>query len=251
MAVGGGGLKGLVRLGWCAGYGALNALGLYRSSAPPVAYVTEKANWSIQWDARSYVGAIEACHPGTVAVTHRPQSLIGRVVHFGSQFHWGQWSRALSASNRTIVTYYHGKPADGPEMARHVDYFLANMKRLSGVVTASRMVERRLLGETQTRMAQNHAVSVGRGQHARPCRGLVLRLHPPHRIIQIFNGRLRQLDGVFHIVCAMPEPQEIVVMSGSLHGNARFGQFSSRSLDALQDRRLDAQQVADGGLGRR
>ncbi len=145
MAVGGGGLKGLVRLGWCAGYGALNTLGLYRGSAPPVAYVTEKANWSIQWDARSYVGAIEACHPGTVAVTHRPQSLIGRVVHFGSQFHWGQWSRALSASNRTIVTYYHGKPADGPEMARHVDYFLANMKRLSGVVTASRMVERRLL----------------------------------------------------------------------------------------------------------
>ena len=115
------------------------------SPRQPIAYVTEAANWSIQWDARSYVDAIEARHPGTVAVTHRPQSLIGRVVHFGSQFHWGQWSRAVGASNRTVVTYYHGKPADGPEMARHVDYFLANLKNLTRVVTASRMVERRLL----------------------------------------------------------------------------------------------------------
>ena len=145
MVLMGTGLKGLVRFGWCAGYGALNTLGLYRCSAPPVAYVTEKADWSIQWDACSYVGGIEARHPGTVAVTQRPQSLIGRVVHFGSQFHWGQWSRAMGASNRYVVTYYHGKPADGPEMARHVDHFLANLKRLTRVVTASRLVEGRLL----------------------------------------------------------------------------------------------------------
>ena len=141
----GAGLRGLVRSGWCAGYGALNALGLYRCSALPVAYVTESANWSVQWDARSYVGGIEARHPGTVAVSQRPQSLIGRVVHFGSQFHWGQWSGALPTSNRTVVTYYHGKPADSPEMTRHVDHFLANLKRLTRVVTASRSVERRLL----------------------------------------------------------------------------------------------------------
>ena len=155
MAVGDWGLKGLVRHGWCAGYGALNALGLYRGCAHPVAYVTEKANWSIQWDARSYVAGIEARHPGTVAVSHRPQALIGRVVHFGSQFHWGQWRRALPASNRTVVTYYHGKPADGPEMARHVDHFLANVKHLTKVVTASGMVERRLLdwGVERSRLA--------------------------------------------------------------------------------------------------
>ena len=145
MGLVGAGLRGLIRFGWSAGYSALNTLGLYRCTAPPVAYVTESANWSIQWDARSYVGAIEARHPGTVAVTHRPQALFDRVVHFGSQFHWGQWSRAVGASNRTVVTYFHGKPADGPDMARHVDDFLANLKRLTRVVTASRMVERRLL----------------------------------------------------------------------------------------------------------
>ena len=139
-------IGGLLRAGLCAGYGALDAARLYRCSAPPVAYVTERADWSIRWDARYYAGAIEARHPGTIAVTSRPQGLIDRVVHFGSQFHWALWEGAMPASNRYVVTYFHGKPEDGPEMARHVAYFLGHLGRLARVVTAASAVERRLLG---------------------------------------------------------------------------------------------------------
>ena len=43
-----------------------------------------------------------------------------------------------------MVNYFHGKPADGPEMARHVEFFLENCPRLERVVTAASKVRRRL-----------------------------------------------------------------------------------------------------------
>ena len=71
--------------------------------------------------------------------------LFRRVVHFGSHFNWGNWLPVLPESNRYAVTIFHGKPEDGPEMARHVDFFLANHHRVERVVTASAMMEDRLL----------------------------------------------------------------------------------------------------------
>ena len=135
----------MMRKGLCAGYGALHAVGLYRPSELPVAYVIEKADWSIKWDGHYYTSGIEARHPGTVSITTNPERLFNRVVHFGSQFIWGLWAESLSPSNRAVVTYFHGKREDGPEMARHVDYFLENLKRIEKVVTAASLTERRLL----------------------------------------------------------------------------------------------------------
>ncbi|MGE5502825.1 MAG: glycosyltransferase family 4 protein [Actinomycetota bacterium] len=114
-------------------------------AACPVGYVVEAANWSIRWDGTYYAQAVNARHPGTVEVTDRPWRHPGRVLHFGSQFVWELWAAALPAASRPVVTYFHGRPEDGPDMARHVDAFLKSVPRLAKVVTAAAEVEARLL----------------------------------------------------------------------------------------------------------
>ncbi|HEB79886.1 MAG TPA: hypothetical protein ENI79_05380, partial [Rhodospirillales bacterium] len=138
-------LAKIARRSLCAGYGALHEAGVYRSAPPPIAYVIEKADWSIKWDGHYYKKGIEARHPGSVSISANPEKIFNRIAHFGSQFIWGLWSEFFSRSNRTVVTYYHGKREDGPEMARHIDEFLSSPHRLDRVVTAASPVERRLL----------------------------------------------------------------------------------------------------------
>ncbi len=122
----------------------LDRLGLVPARAP-VAYVVERANWSTRWDGRNICAAIEKIAPGTAEVVDRPHLLARRLVHFGSQFQWLAWKDALPRSNRFVATYFHGKPEDDDEMARHVDAFLASVPKLERVVTAATLVERRLL----------------------------------------------------------------------------------------------------------
>lgn len=126
-------------------YALAHAVGLYRPRTPPVAFVVENANWSTKWDGLYITEGVNALAPGTAAVTSRPEQFIDRLVHFGSQYMWEAWADALSATNRYVVTYFHGKPEDGPDAARHVDRFLASLSKLSKVVTAATLMEERLL----------------------------------------------------------------------------------------------------------
>jgi len=126
-------------------YGLLHAAGLYRSGLPPVAFVVENANWSTYWDGRYITDGVNGIAPGTAAITSRPERLVDRIVHFGSQYMWLTWGDTLSRRNRYVATFFHGKREDGADAARHVDEFLASVPRLETVVTAARMIERRLL----------------------------------------------------------------------------------------------------------
>lgn len=137
--------KSLARRGLANGYRTAHLLGLHRCQAQPVAYVAERADWVIRWVGDYCVAAIEKSHPGIAAVVTSPLGLFDRVVHFGSQFMWRNWLDVLPPSNRYVATIYHGKPEDGPEMARNVDFILANHHRLARVVTAASSMERRLL----------------------------------------------------------------------------------------------------------
>lgn len=123
----------------------LGALGPSRAVPSAVAYVVERANWSIRWDGYYYARGVEKLRPGTVTVTDAPARQTGRVVHFGSQFHWALWDRHLARHNRAVVTYFHGKPEDGPHMARQVERFLGGLDRIERVVTAATGVEANLL----------------------------------------------------------------------------------------------------------
>lgn len=135
----------MFRKGLGAGYKALHSAGLCRRFGPPVAFVTEGADWTIHYIGKGYVDGIEARYPGTIELTAKPYRLFDRIVHFGSQFFWRLWADSLSPSNKVIVTYFHGKREDGPEMAQNIDYLLGNLDRVARVVTASSLMERRLL----------------------------------------------------------------------------------------------------------
>lgn len=129
----------------CHGWRGLDALGLRPAPAPTVAFVIERADWAIRWVGEHVCNEIERLAPNTAAVTTKPERLINRVVHFGSQYMWLTWGRAMSPSNRYVTSFFHGKPEDGPGIASHIDDFMASLPRLSRIVTAASLVERRLI----------------------------------------------------------------------------------------------------------
>lgn len=131
--------------GYCHAWRGLGRLGVDRGPKVPVCFVIENADWAIRWVGEHICGEIERLSPNTAAVTTRPERLVGRVVHFGSQYMWLAWGHAMSADNRYVTSFFHGKPEDGPEVARHIDAFLQSVPRLTRIVTAARIVEQRLL----------------------------------------------------------------------------------------------------------
>jgi glycosyltransferase involved in cell wall biosynthesis len=121
------------------------ACGFYQCEGPPVRFVIENANWAIRWVGEHICEAIESCDPGRIAVSTQPERLAHRIVHFGSQYMWLDWGQHMSSSNRYIASFFHGKPEDGPDVARHIDRFLASISRLERIVTAASLIEKRLL----------------------------------------------------------------------------------------------------------
>lgn len=121
------------------------AAGLLRGSGAPVQFVIESADWAIKWVGEHVRDEIEAIRPGAVETTTKPGRITHRVVHFGSQYMWLAWGHHLSRSNRFVTSFFHGKPEDGPEVARHIDDFLTSVPRLSRIVTGAGLIERRLL----------------------------------------------------------------------------------------------------------
>jgi glycosyltransferase involved in cell wall biosynthesis len=56
-----------------------------------------------------------------------------------------EWGPYLSPRCRFVSTFLHGKPEDGPEVARHIDRFLAALPRLDRVICSASLVRDRLL----------------------------------------------------------------------------------------------------------
>jgi glycosyltransferase involved in cell wall biosynthesis len=83
--------------------------------------------------------------PDTAWVTTDPARLTDGIVEFGSQYQWVEWSRYLSPRCRFVTTFFHGKPEDGPQVARHIDAFLASVPRLDRIVASATLVRDRLI----------------------------------------------------------------------------------------------------------
>jgi glycosyltransferase involved in cell wall biosynthesis len=58
---------------------------------------------------------------------------------------WLAWGSHMAKSNRFVTSFFHGKPSDGPDVARHIDAFINSIPQLSKIVTGASLVERRLL----------------------------------------------------------------------------------------------------------
>lgn len=88
---------------------------------------------------------IERIEPGAVHLTLNAASARRQIIHYGSQYMWVAWGRHLSRSNRFVTSFFHGKPEDGPDVARHIDQFLASVPRLDKIVASNGLLLERLL----------------------------------------------------------------------------------------------------------
>ncbi len=138
-------LRSLRTLATCLPWRAGEAVGLWRGSGAPVQFVVERADWAIRWVGEHVRDEINAITPGSVETTVVPQKHVRRIVHFGSQYMWLSWGRHMSRSNHYVTSFFHGKLGDGPEVASHIDRFLASIPALAKVVTGAGLIERRLL----------------------------------------------------------------------------------------------------------
>ena len=120
------------------------ALGLAHQDSAPVQFVIEEQDWAIRRVGNGVRDGIERAHPGQVALALNAASATRRVVHHGSQYAWVAWAPFLSRTNRYVVSFFHGKPQDGPDIARHIDQFLASVPRLDRIVTSNSLLMERL-----------------------------------------------------------------------------------------------------------
>jgi glycosyltransferase involved in cell wall biosynthesis len=127
------------------GHRAWAGMGL-ASAAPPVGIVIERADWAIRWWGTFIAEEANKLSPGLAHVTADPAALTSGVIEFGSQYQWVEWGKYLSPKCRFVSTFFHGKPEDGAEVARHIERFLASVPRLDKIVASASLVRDRLLG---------------------------------------------------------------------------------------------------------
>jgi glycosyltransferase involved in cell wall biosynthesis len=112
---------------------------------PSVGIVIERADWAIRWYGTFVAEGANAVAPGTAWVTTDPAVLTQGIVQFGSQYQWVDWSPYLSSRCRFVSTFFHGKPEDGPEVARHIDRFMGALPKLDKVICSASIVRDRLI----------------------------------------------------------------------------------------------------------
>lgn len=127
-----------------AAYAVRHRAGFLSVDPAPVQFVIEPQDWAIRRVGESIRNAIEDQHPGTIATTLNPPRLFDRVVHFGSQYMWLMWHRHMARSNRFVVSFFHGKPEDGPDVEHHIRAFLASVPDLHRIVASNAIVHNRL-----------------------------------------------------------------------------------------------------------
>ncbi len=122
-----------------------SALGLQTHRGASVQFIIEDAAWAIRTVGENIRDEINLLHPNTVEVATSPVGITNRVVHFGSQYMWLNWGAAAGPSNRYVVSFFHGKHEDGPDVSRHIDAFLKTADKLSKIVASNSLVHDRLL----------------------------------------------------------------------------------------------------------
>ena len=130
---------------YCLPWKILYSLGIYQNSNIPIKYVSERANWAIKNIGQNLKREIDIISPNKIEVSTDPSRCINQVVHFGSQYMWLNWESNISSNNFFISTFFHGKPSDGEEVKIHIDKFLKSTSKLDKVITASSLIEKRLL----------------------------------------------------------------------------------------------------------
>ena len=120
-------------------------LGINKAPLADIIFINEKKDWVIQRFGNFICNEIEKKNPSKISTSTKPYLFVNKIIHFGSQYMWMAWGRHLSRSNKYVTSFFHGKHEDGPEIARHIDDFILSTKYLSKIITASSIVEKRLI----------------------------------------------------------------------------------------------------------
>ena len=123
----------------------LHHSGLYNDSGKNIHYIAENANWAIRWEGEGIERGLKIIPNTSFEVRFNPTRSINRVVHFGSQYVWGNWAPYLPKKNTYAVSFFHGKRSDGPAVSLHIDKFLEYQNKADRIITANTLVEKRLL----------------------------------------------------------------------------------------------------------
>ena len=112
---------------------------------PDVTYVVERKNWSIKWDGIQLCTHISKNSSYKARVSSWPFLFGGKILHFGSQFHWQNWHEVVHGNHKIIVNYFHGKPTDGVGFKRHFDYFIEKIHEIDLVTVPNDLTLKLLL----------------------------------------------------------------------------------------------------------
>ncbi len=113
-----------------------------------IIFVTENANWSIKWDGFYLKTSLKKkLNKDFILLSNYPSTSLSnkKVIHFGSQYMWVDWYKFLPKKHKYIVSFFHGKPSDSDEVKKHIDDFINSRDYLFKVITASSIVNKRLL----------------------------------------------------------------------------------------------------------
>ncbi len=129
----------------CMPWIMLSKYGFYKGNKIPIKFIIENADWAIKFVGESIKKEIDIIAPGNLEVSAKPYKMVDSIVHFGSQYMWLNWGKYMSSDNQFITSFFHGKPSDGEDVKIHINLFLESVERLEKVVTASSLIEQRLL----------------------------------------------------------------------------------------------------------
>lgn len=129
----------------CLPWIMLAKYGFYKGNKEPIKFIIEDADWAIKFLGENIKREIDIIAPGKLEVSVKPHKSIESIVHFGSQYMWLNWGKHMSTKNQYITSFFHGKPEDGEDVKTHLNLFLESVERLEKVVTASSLIEQRLL----------------------------------------------------------------------------------------------------------
>ena len=110
-------------------------------------YVIHNANWAIDWVGHYITSHIQSQFDWSTQLTTTPYTLVNHIIHFGDL-----WSALSSIKfqphryNKVVATIFHGdRDETEPALAHMVDQFVEYSANLDRVVTACRIMEKRLL----------------------------------------------------------------------------------------------------------
>ena len=121
-------------------------MGVIKSIDSKITYVCEKQEWAIYWDGKSIANHINSLtKPHNMMVTHKVHLVKSQIIHFGSQYMWEIWRDLIPPKSKVIVNFFHGKHEDGPDVAKHIEDFIINHKKINVILVANSIIYERLI----------------------------------------------------------------------------------------------------------